>query len=230
MKDIVSKETLTSLRLSRCFDLPSRSDCETYIEIYFNKYETMYPALSRSYFDANFSDLTRPSSLLMLMAIMYVGCRILGSNDKAKLKESMLYYHKAKTLYDAGFEYNPIYVVLSGFILALPPVLKHSMIGLHEATRRVIKQAFDFNMNVDVLEADYLTDEEKRIYKRLFWTMFSKDKMLAFSFARDCYISKHYYSWDYVIAKDVEPDYKNSEQMLHHIRYFNRQDKHEIGI
>ncbi|GME81648.1 unnamed protein product [Ambrosiozyma monospora] len=50
--------------------------------------------------------------------------------------------------------------------------------------------------------------------------MFSKDKMLAFSFARDCYISKHYYSWDYVIAKDVEPDYKNSEQMLHHIRYF----------
>ncbi|GMG23621.1 unnamed protein product [Ambrosiozyma monospora] len=220
MKDIVSKETITSLKISCCFDLPSRSDCETYIQVYFNKFETMYPVLSRSYFDANFSDLSKPLSPLMLMSILYVGCRILGGKDKEKLKESMLYYHKAKTLYDASFEYNPIFIILSGFILALPPVLKHSMIGLHETTRRVIKQAFDFNMNVDVLEAKYLSDEEKRIYKRLFWIMFAKDKMLAFCFARDCIISKHYYSWDYVMPKDIEPDYPNCDHLIHHTKYF----------
>ncbi|GME75619.1 unnamed protein product [Ambrosiozyma monospora] len=193
MKDLVSKETLTIVKITNCFELPNEKDCWEYIETYFSKHETVYSALSHRYFNSQFADLRHPPSLLLLLSILYIGSRI-SADSPEKMAVSKKLYHKARVLFDASLEPQPLFLVLSGFLLSLEPELNHSVSGFQERTRRVIKIAFSYDINLDPSHNVHLSLEEKILQKKLFWLLFSRDKLIAFSFAKDCLINGIYYN------------------------------------
>ncbi|GME76884.1 unnamed protein product [Ambrosiozyma monospora] len=172
----------------------------------------MFPILSRNHFDENFSDLTNPTSLLLIRAILYIGCRFSkfkelqkcvgdeqhGQTAKQKTqslkikKEIALLYNRAKMVSDANFEWNPLYYILAQFLLTSNPVLTQSSTDFSESVTKVIYMADRLGLNIrhsNTEKDNLLTTEERNMRKRLFWLLITRDRTIALVTSRSSYDS-----------------------------------------
>ncbi|GMG20957.1 unnamed protein product [Ambrosiozyma monospora] len=217
--DLINRQSLTSLEVNGCFQLPSLNDCKLYIDAYFEKHEPMFPILSRKHFDEHFSDLTNPTSLLLIRAILYIGCRFskfkelqkgMGDDQNGQTakqrtqsvkikKEIALLYNRAKMISDVNFEWNPLYYIISQFLLTNSPDLTQSCADFSESVTRVIYMADRLGLNVSHSngytsntpsnKTDFLTTEERNMHKRLFWLLITRDRTIALVTSRSSYDS-----------------------------------------
>ncbi|GMG38902.1 unnamed protein product [Ambrosiozyma monospora] len=188
--DFISRETLISLQCSQCFTIPTESKSWEYINAYFDRFHILFPCISRDQFMIDFADLRKPPSLLLLRSMLYVGCRI-RANCEADYKEARLLYEKAKMVANADMEPNPIYLVLSTFILKTLASSHPSLKNIQDSLASAIQFAISFGMHKDVNDAPYLTEYEKRTYKLLFWTLMQSDRVYALSFSKNYNFDKN---------------------------------------
>ncbi|GME85538.1 unnamed protein product [Ambrosiozyma monospora] len=138
----------------------------------------------------DFADLRKPPSLLLLRSMLYVGCRI-RANCEAEYKEARLLFEKAKAVANADMEPDPIYLVLSTFILKTLASTHPSLKTIQDSLASAIQIAISFGMHKDVEDAPYLTPYEKRCYKLLFWTLMHSDRVYALSFSKNYNFDKN---------------------------------------
>ncbi|PFH55331.1 hypothetical protein XA68_18567 [Ophiocordyceps unilateralis] len=176
------------------FLLPPRSLCDELIDAYFKWVHPIVPVINRSRFLRQYRDSTNPPSLLLLQAVLLAGSRVCtnaqlmdanGSTNPAALT----FYKRAKALYDANYEDDRVTIVQSLLLLGWywegpEDVTKNVFYWSRVAT--IVAQGSGMHRSV---EQSQLSKSDKRLWKRIWWTLFTRDRSVAVALGRPVHIN-----------------------------------------
>lgn len=171
------------------FLLPPRALCDELVESFFKWVAPVVPIVSRTRFMKRYRDPKNPPSLLLLQAILLAGSRVctnpqLMDASGSTTPAAMTFYKRAKALYDANYEDDRITIVqaliLMGWYWEGPEDVTKNVFYW---TRVAIVVAQGSGMHRSV-EASQLSRTDKRLWKRVWWTLFTRDRSVAVALGR----------------------------------------------
>ena len=171
------------------FLLPPRALCDELVDAFFKWVAPVVPIINRSRFMRQYRDAKNPPSLLLLQAILLAGSRVctnpqLMDASGSTTPAAMTFYKRAKALYDANYEDDRVTIVqaliLMGWYWEGPEdVTKNVFYWSRVAI--VVAQGSGMHRSV---EHSQLTRSDKRLWKRIWWTLFSRDRSVAVALGR----------------------------------------------
>ncbi|KAI9797917.1 MAG: Cutinase transcription factor 1 alpha, partial [Sarcosagium campestre] len=176
------------------FLLPPRALCDELIEAYFTWVAPVVPVINRSRFMRRYRDPKNPPSLLLLQALLLAGSRVchnpqLMDANGSTTPAAMTFYKRAKALYDANYEDDRVTIVqalvLMGWYWEGPEdVTKNVFYWSRVAT--IVAQGSGMHRSV---EGSQLSKADKRLWKRIWWTLFTRDRSVAVALGRPVHIN-----------------------------------------
>ncbi|PWW74338.1 hypothetical protein C7212DRAFT_353461 [Tuber magnatum] len=176
------------------FLLPPRALCDELVEAYFKWIAPIVPVVNRSRFMRRYRDPKNPPSLLLLQSILLAGSRVctnpqLMDASGSTTPAAMTFYKRAKALYDANYEDDRVTIVqslvLMGWYWEGPEdVTKNVFYWSRVAT--IVAQGSGMHRSV---EHSQLSKADKRLWKRIWWTLFTRDRMVAVALGRPVHIN-----------------------------------------
>ncbi|BDD56037.1 Cutinase transcription factor 1 alpha [Monascus purpureus] len=171
------------------FLLPPKSLCDELVEAYFKWVAPIVPIVNRSRFMRQYRDPKNPPSLLLLQAILLAGSKVcynpqLMDANGSTTPAAMTFYKRAKALYDANYEDDRVTIVqalvLLGWYWEGPEdVTKNVFYWTRVAT--IVAQGSGMHRSV---ESSQLSKADKRLWKRIWWTLFTRDRSVATAMGR----------------------------------------------
>ncbi|EMC93207.1 hypothetical protein BAUCODRAFT_76471 [Baudoinia panamericana UAMH 10762] len=190
------------------FLLPPRQLCDELVDAFFRWIAPVVPVINRSKFMRRYRDPKNPPSLLLLQAILLAGSRVcsnpqLMDANGSTTPAAMTFYKRAKALYDANYEDDRVTIVqaliLMGWYWEGPE-------GRNRHRGEIVTQArsdvaADVTKNVFYwsrvavivaqgsgmhrsVEGSQLSRADKRLWKRIWWTLFTRDRSVAVALGR----------------------------------------------
>lgn len=176
------------------FLLPPRSLCDELVDSYFRWVAPIVPVINKSRFMRQYRDAKNPPSLLLLQAILLAGSRVctnpqLMDANGSTTPAALTFYKRAKALYDANYEDDRVTIVqalvLMGWYWEGPEdVTKNVFYWSRVAT--VVAQGSGMHRSV---EGSQLSRADKRLWKRIWWTLFTRDRSVAVALGRPVHIN-----------------------------------------
>ncbi|KAI9791178.1 MAG: Transcriptional activator of fatty acid utilization [Candelina submexicana] len=176
------------------FLLPPRALCDELVDSFFTWVAPVVPIISRSRFMRRYRDTKNPPSLLLLQAILLAGSRVcmnpqLMDANGSTTPAAMTFYKRAKALYDANYEDDRVTIVqaliLMGWYWEGPEdVTKNVFYWSRVAT--IVAQGSGMHRSV---EGSQLSKADKRLWKRIWWTLFTRDRSVAVALGRPVHIN-----------------------------------------
>ncbi|KAE8444013.1 Cutinase transcription factor 1 alpha [Mollisiaceae sp. DMI_Dod_QoI] len=176
------------------FLLPPRSLCDELVEAYFKWVAPIVPVINRNRFMKQYRDSKNPPSLLLLQAILLAGSRVctnpqLMDANGSTTPAALTFYKRAKALYDANYEDDRVTIVqalvLMGWYWEGPEdVTKNVFYWSRVAT--IVAQGSGMHRSV---EGSQLSQADKRLWKRIWWTLFTRDRSVAVALGRPVHIN-----------------------------------------
>lgn len=200
------------------FLLPPRALCDELVEAYFKWIAPIVPVINRSRFMRRYRDPKNPPSLLLLQSVLLAGSRVCQNPQLMDVTGSttpaaMTFYKRAKALYDANYEDDRVTIVQSlvlmgwywegpegefelsfvnwrgggggwGLTNYLLDVTKNVFYWSRVAT--IVAQGSGMHRSV---EHSQLSKADKRLWKRIWWTLFTRDRMVAVALGRPVHIN-----------------------------------------
>jgi hypothetical protein len=176
------------------FLLPPRALCDELIEAYFEWVAPIVPVINRNRFMRQYRDPKNPPSLLLLQAILLAGSRVcnnpqLMDANGSTTPAALTFYKRAKALYDANYEDDRVTIVqalvLMGWYWEGPEdVTKNVFYWSRVAT--IVAQGSGMHRSV---EGSQLNKPDKRLWKRIWWTLFTRDRSVAVALGRPVHIN-----------------------------------------
>ncbi|KAI5795457.1 fungal-specific transcription factor domain-containing protein [Peziza echinospora] len=176
------------------FLLPPRALCDELVEAYFKWIAPVVPVINRSRFMRQYRDQKNPPSLLLLQSILLAGSRVCTNSQLMDANGSttpaaMTFYKRAKALYDANYEDDRVTIVqslvLMGWYWEGPEdVTKNVFYWSRVAT--IVAQGSGMHRSV---EHSQLSQADKRLWKRIWWTLFTRDRQVAVALGRPVHIN-----------------------------------------
>ncbi|KAL9603455.1 MAG: hypothetical protein Q9219_001142 [cf. Caloplaca sp. 3 TL-2023] len=176
------------------FLLPPRALCDELIDSYFQWVAPVCPVINRSRFMHRYRDPKNPPSLLLLQAMLLAGSRVctnpqLMDANGSTTPAAMTFYKRAKALYDANYEDDRVTIVqalvLMGWYWEGPEdVTKNVFYWTRVAT--IVAQGSGMHRSV---EGSQLSRPDKRLWKRIWWTLFTRDRSVAVALGRPVHIN-----------------------------------------
>ncbi|KAF7719050.1 Cutinase transcription factor 1 alpha [Penicillium ucsense] len=171
------------------FLLPPKPLCDELVDAYFKWVAPIVPIINRSRFLRQYRDPKNPPSLLLLQAILLAGSRVctnpqLMDANGSTTPAAMTFYKRAKALYDANYEDDRVTIVqalvLLGWYWEGPEdVTKNVFYWTRVAM--VVAQGSGMHRSV---ETSQLNKPDKRLWKRIWWTLFTRDRSVAVALGR----------------------------------------------
>lgn len=171
------------------FLLPPRQLCDELVEDFFTWIAPVVPVINRSKFMRRYRDPKNPPSLLLLQAILLAGSRVcsnpqLMDANGSTVPAAMTFYRRAKALYDANYEDDRITIVQALVLLAWwwetpEDVTKNVFYWSRVAI--IVAQGTGMHRSV---ENSQLSRQDKRLWKRIWWTLFTRDRSVAVALGR----------------------------------------------
>ncbi|KAL2840066.1 fungal-specific transcription factor domain-containing protein [Aspergillus pseudoustus] len=184
------------------FTIPEKPVCDQLVQDYFHWVAPVLPVLDRSTFLRQYEAMgvNACPSLLLLQAMFLAASRVSQSSlllTQAGSGVSMaeIFYERAKALYDAAYECDQIAtlqaVVLMGwycgqakptettFYWSRIAIYTAQSIGLH---RMLVSELLSTTPSSDAelsSAKSNLPFSEKQLYKRIWWTLFTRDRYLS---------------------------------------------------
>ncbi|KAL5119163.1 Transcriptional activator of fatty acid utilization [Pleosporales sp. CAS-2024a] len=171
------------------FLLPPRALCDELVDAFFKWVAPVVPVINRSRFMRQYRDPKNPPSLLLLQAVLLAGSRVcnnaqLMDSSGSTTPAAMTFYKRAKALYDANFEDDRVTIVqaliLMGWYWEGPEDVTKNVFYW---TRVAIVVAQGSGMHRSV-EGSQLSRSDKRLWKRIWWTLYSRDRSVAVALGR----------------------------------------------
>lgn len=198
------------------FLLPPRSLCDELVDAYFKWVAPIVPVINRTRFMKQYRDSKNPPSLLLLQAILLAGSRVctnpqLMDANGSTTPAALTFYKRAKALYDANYEDDRVTIVqalvLMGWYWEGPEdVTKNVFYWSRVAT--IVAQGSGMHRSV---EGSQLSQPDKRLWKRIWWTLFTRDRSVAVALGRPVHINTDDSDVEMVCEDDfIEED--NGEQ------------------
>ncbi|KAG5953625.1 Cutinase transcription factor 1 alpha [Claviceps sorghi] len=176
------------------FLLPPRSLCDELVEAYFKWVHPIVPVINRCRFMRQYRDAKNPPSLLLLQAMLLAGSRVCTNADLMDANGSttpaaLTFYKRAKALYDANYEDDRVTIVQSLLLMGWywegpEDVTKNVFYWSRVAT--IVAQGSGMHRSV---EQSQLSKSDKRLWKRIWWTLFTRDRSVAVALGRPVHIS-----------------------------------------
>ncbi len=181
---------LEILKMRGAFLLPSKELSLNLIESYFEHVHPLMPVINRTEFMKKFNDPNDQPSLMLMQAVLLCGCRISknplvldhkGSSNLA----SLTFYRRAKALYEKNYESDPVSLIQTLILIGSywegpEDVTKNSFYW----TRVALGLAQGFGFHRDVSGSPNLSSVDKKIWRRIWWCLFEKDRNVAIAFGR----------------------------------------------
>lgn len=201
------------------FLLPPRSLCDELVDAYFKWVAPIVPVINRTRFMKQYRDSKNPPSLLLLQAILLAGSRVctnpqLMDANGSTTPAALTFYKRAKALYDANYEDDRVTIVqalvLMGWYWEGPEdVTKNVFYWSRVAT--IVAQGSGMHRSV---EGSQLSQPDKRLWKRIWWTLFTRDRSVAVALGRPVHINTDDSDVEMVCEEDFieedsgeQPDY-----------------------
>ncbi|KAL8665033.1 MAG: hypothetical protein Q9202_002589 [Teloschistes flavicans] len=182
------------LRQRGAFLLPPRALCDELIDSFFQWVAPVVPVINRSRFMRRYQDSINPPSLLLLQAVLLAGSRVctnpqLMDANGSTTPAAMTFYKRAKALYDANYEEDRVTIVqalvLMGWYWEGPEdVTKNVFYWTRVAT--IVAQGSGMHRSV---EGSQLSRPDKRLWKRIWWSLYTRDRSVAVALGRPVHIN-----------------------------------------
>ncbi|PHH58716.1 hypothetical protein CDD81_4745 [Ophiocordyceps australis] len=195
------------------FLLPPRSLCDELIDAYFEWVHPIVPVINRRRFMQQYRDAKNPPSLLLLQAVLLAGSRVctnaqLMDANGSTTPAALTFYKRAKALYDANYEDDRVTIVQSLLLLGWywegpEDVTKNVFYWSRVAT--IVAQGSGMHRSV---EQSQLSRSDKRLWKRIWWTLFTRDRSVAVALGRPVHINLD----DSDVEMLTEDDFVEDEQ------------------
>ncbi|KAK0636891.1 fungal-specific transcription factor domain-containing protein [Bombardia bombarda] len=176
------------------FLLPPRSLCDELIDAYWTWVHPIVPVINRAKFMRQYKDPKNPPSLLLLQAILLAGSRVcsnpqLMDANGSTTPAALTFYKRAKALYEANYEDDRVTIVQSLLLMGWywegpEDVTKNVFYWSRVAT--IVAQGSGMHRSV---EGSQLSKSDKRLWKRIWWTLFTRDRSVAVALGRPCHIN-----------------------------------------
>ncbi|GAW10931.1 hypothetical protein ANO14919_002690 [Xylariales sp. No.14919] len=176
------------------FLLPPRQLCDELIEAYFKWVHPIVPVINRTRFMRQYRDPKNPPSLLLLQAVLLAGSRVcqnqqLMDANGSTTPAALTFYKRAKALYDANYEDDRVTIVQSLLLMGWywegpEDVTKNVFYWSRVAI--IVAQGSGMHRSV---EGSQLSNADKRLWKRIWWTLFTRDRSVAVALGRPCNIN-----------------------------------------
>ncbi|KAH7136803.1 fungal-specific transcription factor domain-containing protein, partial [Dactylonectria estremocensis] len=172
------------LRQRGAFLLPPKAICDDLIDSYFRWIHPLMPIINRAQFMAQYRNAEKPPSILLLQAMFSAGARVCNSSgllddSGSAFHAALTFYKRAKALYDSNYEDDRVTVVQS---LLLMGWCWGGSVNVTKSvlywTRLAITVAQDSGFHRSV-EHPTLEPFEERLRKRIWWTLFTRDRSIA---------------------------------------------------
>ncbi|TAQ90028.1 hypothetical protein B7494_g1635 [Chlorociboria aeruginascens] len=210
------------------FLLPPRSLCDELVDSYFKWVAPIVPVINRNRFMKQYRDSKNPPSLLLLQAILLAGSRVcnnpqLMDANGSTTPAALTFYKRAKALYDANYEDDRVTIVqalvLMGWYWEGPEdVTKNVFYWSRVAT--IVAQGSGMHRSV---EGSQLSKADKKLWKRIWWTLFTRDRSVAVALGRPVHINTDDSDVEMISEEDfIEDDDQPSEfpQDALHVQFF----------
>ena len=176
------------------FLLPPRALCDELIESYFTWIHPIVPVINKTKFMRRYKDSKNPPSLLLLQAMLLAGSRVctnpqLMDANGSSTPAALTFYKRAKALYDANYEDDRVTIVQSLLLMGWywegpEDVTKNVFYWTRVAT--IVAQGSGMHRSV---EGSQLSKSDKRLWKRIWWSLFTRDRSVAVALGRPCHIN-----------------------------------------
>ncbi|KAI1192657.1 fungal-specific transcription factor domain-containing protein [Nemania serpens] len=176
------------------FLLPPRQLCDELIDAYFKWVHPIVPVINRTRFMKQYQDPKNPPSLLLLQSILLAGSRVCQNQQLMDATGSttpaaLTFYKRAKALYDANYEDDRVTIVQSLLLMGWywegpEDVTKNVFYWSRVAI--IVAQGTGMHRSV---EGSQLSNVDKRLWKRIWWTLFTRDRAVAVALGRPCNIN-----------------------------------------
>lgn len=187
-------DDIAILKQRGAFLLPPRSLCDELIDSYFKWVHPLLPIINRAKFMRQYKEQKNPPSVLLLQAVLLAGSRVctnpqLMDKDGSSTPAALTFYKRAKALYDSNFEDDRVTIVQSLLLMGWywegpEDVTKNVFYWSHVAT--IVAQGSGMHRSV---ENSQLKKTDKRLWKRIWWTLFTRDRSVAVALGRPCHIN-----------------------------------------
>ncbi|ETN47075.1 uncharacterized protein HMPREF1541_01265 [Cyphellophora europaea CBS 101466] len=176
------------------FLLPPRSLCDELVDCFFRWVAPVVPVINRSRFMKRYRDQKNPPSLLLLQAVLLAGSRVctnpqLMDATGSTTPAAMTFYKRAKALYDANYEDDRITIVqaliLMGWYWEGPEDVTKNVFYWTRVAIVVAQGAGMHRRQVcQFVENSQLSRQDKRLWKRVWWSLFTRDRSVAVALGR----------------------------------------------
>ncbi|CEI65779.1 unnamed protein product [Fusarium venenatum] len=176
------------------FLLPPRTLCDELIDAYFKWVHPIVPVINRTRFMRQYRDPKNPPSLLLLQSVLLAGTRACNNHQLMDANGSttpaaLTFYKRAKALYDANYEDDRVTIVQSLLLMGWywegpEDVTKNVFYWSRVAT--IVAQGSGMHRSV---EQSQLSRADKRLWKRIWWSLFTRDRSVAVALGRPVHIN-----------------------------------------
>ncbi|KAJ8604953.1 hypothetical protein MRB53_041629 [Persea americana] len=204
------------------FLLPPRGLCDELVEAFFNWVWPVVPVINRASFMKRYRDSKNPPSLLLLQAVLLAGSRVcknpqLMDATGSTTPAAMTFYKRAKALFDANYEDDRVTIVQALLLMGWywegpegqPPCRRFETFA--EAARChkecLLLESCGHCGRARIWHAPKL---DKRLWKRIWWCLFTRDRSVAVALGRPCCINMEDSDVEMVSEDDfIDDDEKN---------------------
>ncbi|KAL3459310.1 fungal-specific transcription factor domain-containing protein [Aspergillus heterothallicus] len=181
---------VSMLNQQGAFMLPYQELCDELIDDFFKWVAPVLPVVNRTMFMAQYKGMDQAAhpSLLLLQSMLLAASKVsrssrlvqaTGSNAAA----SALFYKRAKSLYDAGYETDRIVILQSVILMGWYCEDPRGVGTTFYWSRIAIALAQSVGIHRSVTTSA-LSLPDKRLYKRIWWTLFTRDRLLSVCLGR----------------------------------------------
>ncbi|KAL2829507.1 fungal-specific transcription factor domain-containing protein [Aspergillus cavernicola] len=172
---------VTALTQQGAFLLPDKELCDELVDDFFQWVAPILPVIDMTSFLNEYKN--GRSSLLLFQTILLTASKISKSPRLlhaagSKMSASGTFYKRAKALYDAGYESDRIAILQSLILMGWYCEDPRGVQTTFYWTRTAIAVAQSMGMHRSVTSAN-LSPPEKRLYKLIWWTLFTRDRLLS---------------------------------------------------
>jgi hypothetical protein len=191
--DRLDREDLEVLKIRGAFLLPSPELCADLIETYFDIIHPGIPMINRTRFMKSYNDALNPPPLLLLQAIFLAAARVCKSSLLIEAGGTKLatqtFYKRAKALFDVNYSTDKLTIIQSALLMAWANDIPEEITwNVYFWPRVAISIAFGMGLHRKE-GSESLSLIERRLWKRLWWGLFARDRQSALAMGRPVMIN-----------------------------------------
>lgn len=217
----INQKRIDILHQVDAFELPPKSLRDELVDLFFKWVAPIIPVINKTQFMRRYHNIKNPPSLLLQQAVLLAGSKVCTNSqlidaNHPTAPRGLAFYKRAKALYDANYEGNRVIViqalVLVGWYCA-EDITQDAFYWTSLATKR----AYSIGMHRN---GDNLNKNQKKLWKRIWWTLFTRDRSIAVTRRRPVSISTGDYDVESICKDDfIESDNGVSGDPLH-VQFF----------